>query len=561
MSHRGLVPMSVMALSLVANEASASLVLAKPGGDVHVSDARVAFSANDKRTVAFEQLVLDEARGELAWVVALPKGGWIEGADDHLFESLDEATAPVIAPAKTLGCAATARESTALPRATIPARSVSKVYAPLSASAAAAQLTSLGFVVDDGARVGFTALEAAGEQVAILVLPAGARGQTRVVRVLGPANRPFPSILAPNTGTTARMHAWVMAPTRVRFFGLPAGEVDANKIAWSGGTSNFPTLLDFAIGASAPGMVVTYSGIDGILVDQSAGTPVSLVPSWSRRYFGAIEGGSSSAFACAAKAIGLATSARVVAPSCAKAPPWFTSETLPGCAVVGADEIAPSELSCGALDDVAVSLGGFAPSRSWLTRFEGLAVPNPKGFLLESVGLSSLPSFREAKLGIDCGGSTSTPPVTSPPDDPDAGYDPSGGGSGSSSSSSSSSSSGEAVGDACGATLEIMAASCSGSSSSSSGSGCSGDSSDSSDSCSGSSSGSSDSGCGGGSSSSSSGGCSSGSGSSGGCGGAASSADDGCRVTRSRARVRFSPVLYAMVAVAAVCRRLGRKRV
>lgn len=566
MSPRWLMPVSLAAasavfyalLSLAARPAEASLVLAKPGGDVHARESRVAFSTSDKRTVAFEQLIFDEARGELAWVVALPKGGWIEGADDHLFESLDEATAPVIAPGKWLGCAPTARESTAEPRSTLAPRPVSRVHAPMAAGAAADKLTSLGFIVDDSARASLAALDAAGEDVAVFVLPSGASNQTRVVRVLGPRGRPFPSILVPSSGAAARLRAWVMAPSRVRFFGIPAGEVDASKLAWTGGRSNFDALLDEAIAKSTPGVVVTFAGVDGVFVDQSSGSPVSQVPSWARQYFGAWEGGYPSAFTCASRVAGLAGSAKIVAQTCAKTPPWFTTEPLPACVVPGSEEIAASELTCGALDDLAVATGGHAPSRSWLTRFEGVAVSSAKGFLVEPVGLGSIPSFHEANVGSDCStGSSSPPPTSTPPDDGQSGFGPSGtgstGGGGGGYTGSSSS-------DGCGTTLQIMSDGCSGSSSSSSSDGCSGDSSSSGDSCDGGSSSSSGDSCGG-SSSSADDGCSSSSGSSGGsCSGAASSADDGCRVTRARPRLRFSAWIYALCAVATVCRRMGRKR-
>jgi len=550
--------MSVTLLSLFGRSAAASLVVAKPGGDVHASEARIAFSTNEKRTVAWEQLVLDEARGELAWVVPVPKGGWIEAADDHVFESLDEATAAVTAPTKGLGCAPTARESTAAPRATIPPRAVSKVFSPIAAGAAVERLTSLGFVVDANGRASLAALDVAGEDVAILVLPAGPRGETRVVRVLGPRGRSFPSILAPTNGSAARLHAWVLSSSRVRFFGVPAGEIDPGKLAWNGGRSNFQTLLDDAIVASTPGVVVTYAGIDGVFLDQSGGSTLSTVPSWTRQYFGAWDsGGYPAAWTCAVRVSGLAGSSKLVAPSCAKAPPWFTSEPVPGCAVPGSSEIAPSELTCGALDDVAVAAGGLSPSRTWLTRLEGIAVPSPKAHVLEPVSLGSIPSFREAKVGDCTGTSPVTPPGgTTPPDDTDAGLDPTGepgGGGGGGGGYHGSSSS-----DGCGTTLQIMSDGCSGSSSSSSSDGCGGDSSSSSDGCDGGSSSSSD-GCSGASSSADDG-CSSGSGgSSSGCSGAASAADDGCRVTRARPRVRFSAWIYALVAVAAVSRRIGRK--
>ncbi|MBI2391429.1 MAG: hypothetical protein HYV09_17700 [Deltaproteobacteria bacterium] len=570
-SLRWIAPFSV-ALSLVAvRPAAASLVLAKSDGDVHASEARVAFSTGASRTVAWEQLVLDEARGEIAWVVAVPKGGWVEAADDHFFHALDEGTAPVIAPAKMLGCPPASRESTAAPRPVLPARPIGGVLGPMSSALAITRLGELGFVVGAGARAALIALDAAGEEVAILTLPSGPRGETKTVRVLGPVGRPFPSILAPTNGPAARLHAWIVSAARAHLTGVPAVEIDSARLSWAEGKSNFTALLDDSIGAAAPGVVVTFAGADGLFVDQPGGAALTTVPSVTRQYFGAWDsGGYPAAVACASRVVGLAGSAKLVAPTCAKKPPWPTSLAAPACSLVGADEIAPSELTCYSLDDLAAAAGGLAPSRTWLTRLEGVALPTTKAPPIDLVSLGSIPSFREARLGAWCSssGSTTPPPSGGAPADDAGGGDPSSEEPGAYAPSSSSSS-----GDACGGTIAVVDA-CSRSSSgsgggcggdsSSSGDGCGGDSSSSGDGCSGDSGDSSD-GCSGASSSSDDG-CSSSSssGSSGSCGGAASSADDGClmgqRVSKKRARLRVSAWSYAAIAIAAVARRFGRRK-
>lgn len=559
-----------VALSLLASTgarpAAASLVLAKSDGDVHASEARVAFSTGASRTVAWEQLVLDEARGEIAWVVAVPKGGWVELADDHFFHALDEGTAPVIAPAKTLGCPPSSRESTASPRPVgVLPRPIGGAIGPMSPTIAVTRLGELGFVVTVGARAALTALEAAGEEVAILTLPSGPRGETKTVRVLGPIGRGFPSILAPANGAPARLHAWLVAGARAQLAGVPTGEIDATRLAWGEGRSNFGALVDESLGATPPRMVVTFAGADGLFVDQPGGAALTTVPSVTRQYFGAWDpGGYPAALACASRVIGLASSPKLIAPTCAKKPPWPTSLVTPACSLVGADEIAPAELTCDRLDDVAAAAGGLAPSRTWLTRLEGVALPTSKPPPIELLSLGSIPSFREAKLGEWC---TSSSPSTPPPVSDDPRLDAGGGGSSydpdpyqpSSSSSSGDACAGTiAVVDACSRSSSGSGGGCGGDSSSS-GDGCGGDSSSSGDGCSGDSGGSSG-GCSGASDSSDDGCSSSSSGSSPSCSGASSSADDGCRVARKRVRLRVSAWSYAAIAIAAVARRFGRKR-
>lgn len=528
----------------VARAASASMIVPRADGDVRVGEVRVAFSAGPTRTVAWEQLSLSEARGELAWLVAVPRGGWIEPADAHFFESLDEATAPVIAPAKSLECGVSS-ESTALPRGTL-MRPVSTTYPAQSPTAALEKLTALGFVVDPATRAAVLSLDALSipEDVAILILPPGPRGVTRIARVLGPSTRVFPSSLV----SSARMTGFVFAAGRAQFFGLPSREIDLARLSWASNRSNHGVLLDEAISAASPGAVTLFAGVDGVFADQPAGS--ATVPSFLRRYF-AGEVSSPAIAECVTRAAALGFSHKIVTPTCAKSSSWATG-TPPACAVPTKDQIPASDLSCGALDDLAVAVGGQVPSRVVLTRLEGLAAPAPRGRPLELLKLGSVPSFREAKLGPLCTDPPSTQPGTSAPgagsDPPPATSEPDPAPSGGGGSSSGS-------GDGCASTAQVFADSCS-RSSSSGGGGCSGDSSSESDGCGGDSSGGDS--CSG-SSDSADDGCSSGSGSSSSCKGASDSADDGCRSARRTPRVRFSAAIYLLIAVAAIARRIGRR--
>ncbi len=527
---------AMLAAFVFARGASASLVLVKADGDVRVGQARVAFSSGPLRSVAWEQLQLSEARGELAWLVAVPRGGWLEPADDHFFESLDEATAPVIAPAKSLQCGA-ASESTAAPRGAL-VRPVSAAFAPLAPVLALEKLAALGYVVDAPTRAAVLSLEAIGEDIAILIMPSGPRGATRTARVIGPPARAFPLSLAP----ASRMLAFVFATGRARFGGLPSAELDLSKLSWASHRSNHDTLLDAAIAAAAPGAVTVFAGADGVFVDQPAGA--STVPSFLRRYL-AGEVSTPAIAECITRIAPLGFSSKVVSPACSKASSWMPGATPPACPVASKEQLPAGDLACGPQDDLAVALGGHAPARVALTRLEGLVAPAPRGRVLELLTLGSLPSYREAKLGPLCndpGSQPENPGTTQPPSTSSpapAGETPV---SEPSSSSSSGGCSGQVFLDSC-SRSSSSSDSCSGDSSSSDG--CSGDSSDS-DGCSGDAGDSADDGC------------SSSSGSGGACKGASDSADDGCRAARRAPRPRFSAVVYLLIAAAAIARRLGR---
>jgi len=545
------------AVLLVGRPSSASIVVPKAGGAAHVSEVRVALASAPTRTVVWEQLVLDEARGELVWLVEVPKGGWIEGADPQWFEALDAVSAPVIAPAKALDCGSASRQSTTFPISTNPPRMVDKSLGTMSGRSAVDALVAAGYLVDATTRARLTALDDVASTVAMLHLPAGPRGQTRVVRVLGPSARGLPTILVPTGAPPLR--AWAFAATRAKWIGLVDVEPDFTRLEWVGASSNYSTLLEEARTKAAGGVVTPFASLDAILADQPMGTVTSTIPSLVRAYFHADESASTAIWACAKRAGSYAGTTKVVAPTCPQPTPWTTEAAVPSCGPPPSDAIASEELACAARDDVAAALGGSNPARVWLTRWETSAVAFSDDRAIEDARRGSIPAFHEAKIlgsggctGSDPPPSTTPPPTVPPgtgdgpsdlprPDEPQA-----------------------VVHDGC-ALGEFVAAGCSGSasnnnnsdscgssSSSSSSDSCdSGSSSSSSDSCDSGSSSSSDNGCGGSSSGGSSGGCG---------GGAGSSADNGCRVAAPRVRIRFSPLVYLLVACATFVRRRGRRK-
>lgn len=535
----------VASVTTLPLRSTASTVVTKATSSAHVSEARLAFSSSKLRTVAFEQLVLDEASGDVVWIIPIPKGGAIELGNERVFEAFDQATAPVVVPAKSLGCPDGSQESEAGAPLGVAPLPVVRVLGSgtISALAAEESLTKEGFVVDETLKERFAALDKLGEDVALVAIgdaKTGATpGPTKVVRVYGPSARALPTLLPPHLGPAARLRAFVISAGRSELAGAPTVELDFTRLAWASTASNYPALLDEARFTATPGAALVFSARDGLLVDQPAGAAGETLPSFTRRYFGAQP-------TCVARVESLSTSAKIVGPTCPKTTPWGTP-TGASCTAPTPEEIQPSELSCGTLDDLAAALGGLSPATAWVTRFEAIAGPIGAG--VQPVALPSIPSFHEARLGDGCGmpaDPTSTPTPTGAP------ATPSGSGDGTSSSSGSSSapnttseddgSGPSPAAEGCAAALD----SCSASSSSSSSDSCSGDSSSSGDSCSGDSSSGSE-GCSG-DSGGSSGGCSSG------------GSSDGCHVARGRTRLRLSPFMLALVAVATVLRRRGRPK-
>lgn len=562
-----------LALSLLAataaRRADASIVVAKGGSAPHVATARMAIAENTQRSVVWEQLSFDpDTSGELAWIVAVPKGGFIEGADPTWFEALDGVSAPIIAPSKSLGCYDAGYETTAAPKTTAPPRPIDRaLFSQTTGAIALDRLKAAGYVVDAPTAAMLASVDALGEEVAVLHLPP-AVGSTRVIRVLGPPSRPLPVTLAPNGVRSTKLLVWVLASSRMKIAGVPAMEPAFDRLAWLGTQSNYASLLDDTLSSvvASFGVAVPFASPDAMFADQPTGTVGRTVPSLVRAYFGADDDAPTGPWICAKQATSFAASDKTVALSCAKPPTWTTDATPPTCADPPPDSLAVADFVCAAHDDLGVALGGARPSHTWITRFESWSAPRVVPVNLEETSLGSLPVFHEAKSL----GTGACPPVTGNPPgsggdptgatDPNSGYDP-----GTSNQPyppntqvivhDGCSSSGAGTG--CGKS----------SSSSTSDDGCSKKDGGSSDSgCGSSSSSSSDSGCGKGSSSSSSdsgcGGSSSGS-SGGGCGGASSGADKGCSVStgvRGAFRLKFSVLGYLAAAIATVLRRATRKR-
>ena len=560
--------MSLATLAVVGTAsvpAHASLVLAKAGGDVHVAESRIALSSSPERTVVWEQLVLDDARGELAWVVAVPKGGWIEGGDPSWFDALDGATSPVIAPSASLSCpASTPPESTAEAISPNPVRSVDRAYLASTGAQAIDRLRLLGYVVDASTATLLQDVDAVGEEVVVLHLPAGGPGPTRVVRVISPP-RPFPSTLVP---LNAPIHAFVLAQERVKLEGAPQIEPAFDALTWLGGRSNYRDLVQRAASEVPNGVVVPFAGAS-LFADASIGARPP-VGSLMRQYFGALESSDIEAWGCAHRTIGSAASRSLVAPTCPQRPPWSSDAVLPPCTPPSKEALPPGNFSCGAKDDLAVALGGASPSTAFLTRFEATSsIQTTTPHALEDAHLGAIPLYHEATTA---NAGVCAPIDVGPDPNPYGGYDAgttSGPGSttgdGSGTTPSSGSTSVYVHDDSCGNSSGSGGCNSSGGGSND---GCS--KSDGSSGCGGSSSKSSDDGCGksssgdscGKSSSSSDDGCgkSSGGSSGSGCGKSGSGADNGCSFSPRGVRVRVSPLGYLAAALAMIARRLSRRR-
>lgn len=558
-------------IGAAATKAEASIVVARPEGDVHVASARVAMSSTSARSIVWEQLVLDVSRGELAWIIAVPPGGWIEEGAPTWFEALDATSAPQISPARSLGCAVPPpREDTAEAVSSTAPRAIDAPLGGLATGAATVTaLQSAGFLVDAATAARLRDFDLSGERLLVLHLPAGARGVTPVLRVVGPPGRPFPLALAPVQGTLpTRLRGWVFAPVRVRLDTPTSVEPAFEKLVWDGDRSNYTTLLGQARALAPDGAVVAYASRDGIFADEATGSTGVTLPALVRHYFGALEAGSTEAWGCARRAEGHAASAVAVAPWCGKPASYASTGVTPDCPDGPPGAIPSGELTCTGLDDLAAAMGGQVPASTWLTRFELNAVV-PRGYSVLDAKLGSLPAFHEA-TSLGAGGCTSGGTTT--PVDPGTPVTPTDPGTGTDLPDPPGPSTGEVIDDGC-STAQVFADGCSRSGSSdscggdSSSSSCGGDSSSSSDSCSGDSSssdsgcgssGGSDSGCSGGSSSGDSGCGSSGGGSSGCSGG---SGDSGCHVARGRGRrIKATGGAYALLALLAIARRYGRGR-
>lgn len=484
---------------LVPALAAASVVTTKTGGFAAITEERVAFSTSAARTVAFEQARLDSASGEIAWLVPVPAGATVEIGHADFFSSLDLATAPVLVPVSGLGCGSD-MVSTALPHDDpAPEKPLSTTI--VDGSKAASLLASAGYQVDAALRAQLLDVEKVGERVAILEILPGA--STPMIRVIGPAGRRMPTqLLSPSL---AKLSGFVIGDHRVRLDTGSTFQLEFERIRWDASGHTYSSLLEQTLLAANDGVVVTFASPKGLLSSQPLSSTTS-IPSVAERYLGDPE--------CVARAMASSSSAAKI-----------SSAPGPG-------ELAAGTFACGSRLDLSEALVGLAPNAAWITRFD--ALDSAIDGKLANDGTVMLPSLHAVVLGGCTTGSPGPAPGPTPDPTPSGGGDDDGNGAAG------------AAADACVIGLDA----CSRSSNDSSGSGCGGDSSSSSDGCGGDSS--SSGGCGG-SSGSSGDSCSSGT--------HTSSADDGCRIGYRPRRVRLSPVVLGLVALATILRRRGRRAV
>ncbi len=385
-------------LTLAPSLASASFIAPASGGDARVDEVRLAHVASPGRSVLFEQLSLTDVRGETAWIVQVPEGGFVEPAGAQLFSALELATAPVLAPAPSLQCGALLR-STADELAGLPPRPVSRSLGSSAAREAPDRLAAAGFVPSDATRKALLALGA--EPVTILVLAAGVAGPTAAIRVV--------------SGPRATVAAGLAGPS-LRFFGLASarvrlpGEVEPafGALTWGASGTNWTSLLDAARtdAAALGGQVLTFAAREGIFSDQALPAGATL-PSVLRRYYGEAE-------ACVGRASSLALRPTPLEVPCPRTPPWPGATPAPACVPSPG---AVDQLVCDGADDLAAAFANTAPAQLWLTRFVG-HVAEP--LAPTAAAWSSLPSFHQVSLAgtPTCAPSTPGTPPTTPPAEP-----------------------------------------------------------------------------------------------------------------------------------------------
>ena len=489
---------TIAALTLLPSVASAAFIAPASGGDGRIDEVRIAHVSTPGRSVLFEQLSLADVRGETAWIVQVPEGGFVEPAGVQLFAALELASAPVLAPAPSLQCGALLH-STADELTAYPPRPIARSLGLSLAREAPDKLSTAGFVPSDATRKALLALGT--EPVMILVLAPWVAGSTAAIRIVSGPRVTLPVGLAgPN----------------LRFFGLAAGRTHVGTelepafgaLTWGAAGTNWPSLLDAARkdAAAAGGQVVTFAAREGIFSDQALPAGATL-PSVLRRYYGEAE-------ACTKRAASLALRAEPLEVPCPRAPTWSGATPVPACAPTKA---VVDELVCDGADDLAAAFANTTPAQLWLTRFVG-QVGEALAPTVSSA--SSLPSFHQVSLpGTPiCEASpppaTTTPPPVTPPSSPPPAETPI---------------VDDHTAEACGVVASGLAEGCAASAADGGCSGSSeGSSEDSASGCSGADTGSSD-------------------------------GSDGCRVSTPRVRLRAWPLAYGLVALAFFARRRGRR--
>ena len=499
MSHRVAAALVGFGVAASAGPAAAAWIAPALDGDARITELRLAHGASPTRVVLFEQLELAEVRGETAWIVEVPDGGWVEPAGRALFPALERASAPVLSPAAALGCGVLT-QSTADNLGEAPPREILRSLGVVPAREAGDRLALAGFAPSDEVRKDLLARGVA--KVVILVLGGSGSGTTATVRVVSGPRETF-SLGRPG----GRLRLFTLGSVRKRLLGRSEIVPDFASLTWGKTGHDWFRLLATANEAAGDGVVSTFGAREGVF---TAGLMLTSVVD---AYFGASPDGA----LCAKRAAAIALRGERLGAPCPRSAPWEGAAPAPECPAAEDATIPSSELGCGDADDLAAGLAGQVPRETWLTRLLGKTGGEAA---ISASATGTLGAFHTVdRAGAPSCGEADVPPATPPPvgtappaEEPAPTLD-------------------ARDAEACASVAEACAASstadggCSSTDESASGSGCEGN-------------GSGDAGCDAG----------------------AGSSPESCRLPARRPRLRVSAIGYLCVALAAIARRRGRVR-
>ncbi len=424
-------PLACAAL-LFGADARATTVVPSTSVRVDVRSVDVAIAATPERTTTWIKARFSSTGGTVVWFVPVHGPAAVDVASEAWLEGLDLATAPRVGPPRTLStpsCKVATAIETIPPRPPHPRRPPLEARVLTTTAELDAYATTWQLVRD----ASFTKLAAGvlDTKAALLALPLATTAgdlETATVRLVGPAREPALPLALTSPGPVVT--AFSLATSRSVFgAGLPL-QLDPSRLAWQRTGSNYAELRASLL--AFPGFLTESSGhapiFDGVALPGGDVT-VSAVETYFERaatYGDAIP----QTAACRANARSWGARFETVGMACPRGALLRIGD-LPCTETVGAGELDPREIRCGALsDDLALAITRERPGAMGVTRAMGQAMGEVK--LGSGGGARSV--YQEAsRLDVTCtdsgaplapptaAGGASPPPLFSAEDDTSGG--------------------------------------------------------------------------------------------------------------------------------------------
>ena len=354
--------------------------MSTPPGAAQLADVEIAIASTPSRTTRWARLRVTGSASAFVWIVPVRPGAMLDVATDAWIEALEASTAPRVLPPTVASACATPRdvEVTASTQHAL-TRGPSETNVVADVASLESALTGWGFTLPSDLRSSVMTVIATGDRLALLLFTAVASTTTTAtVRVVDDAPAAIPLLLTHGAANDVHVTAYSIATGRSDVGALPSLELNPAAVRWKqDGTSTYRAARDAALASASNAWLVEASGQSPLFALRTFDG--GAIPPLADSYFaraGAYGDTTLDAASCASAARAQAASGRLVTSACPRgalarvAGPHGAPTCTEGSSAI---ELSPDVFRCGGLaDDLAHAFSAQAPATTWVTRVAGL---------------------------------------------------------------------------------------------------------------------------------------------------------------------------------------------